>query len=242
MAAAAAAATAAQTQAAAPEVAAAPDSASSAATSATAADEVQLLAGGSSGLPAGLPPGYANDVRPGANGTAGDVAPPSLRPQHRPFDKKRRVIWARLRRSPYFRRGVATALGTAAILGVCSIPAVWDALSLDPVLANCSIILVIFYMTLLVSLSSGQAPAKVAVEQAVGSVVGGIGIGVVYLVYALNGGTYHDTWAKAVAMVCFSGGWCVWGGPETRPRDDQSSPCCRRAPGPCLPQPPSCLC
>lgn len=97
-------------------------------------------------LPEGLPPGDAARLvsgaatskvaRPSLDLPPGDAAEPVAAPAaadhvwqdyNAPAAKRRR-----LRRSPYFRRGVQCAFGTAAILAVISIPAVFDALSLDP--------------------------------------------------------------------------------------------------------------
>lgn len=81
---------------------------------------------GSLELPDGLPSGDA--IEPSSAAAAADHV---WREYHAPAAKRRR-----LRRSPYFRRGVQCAAGTAAILAVISVPAVYRALSLDPVLGN----------------------------------------------------------------------------------------------------------
>ena len=48
----------------------------------------------------------------------------------------------RLLGSPAFRRGAQTAVGTAIVMAICSPPAVFNALSLDPIMSNPSLILV----------------------------------------------------------------------------------------------------
>ncbi|KAL4422137.1 hypothetical protein ABPG77_006826 [Micractinium sp. CCAP 211/92] len=86
-----------------------------------------------------------------------------------------------------------------------SIPAVFNAIAVDPIMANGSLCLVLFFMVLLVSLATADAPIRVAAEQIVGSMGGGgVGVGVIYLTMAINGGTYRDTVTKGVVMVLLS--------------------------------------
>lgn len=120
---------------------------------------------GSLELSEGLPPGDAAEPAPAAA-----AAERVWHEYNAPAAKRRR-----LRRSPYFRRGVQCAAGTAAILAVISVPAVYDALSLDPVMGSV-FILVFYFIVLLVALSSGIAPLQVAAEQLVGSALG-VGVG-----------------------------------------------------------------
>ncbi|PSC68341.1 Photosystem I reaction center subunit chloroplastic [Micractinium conductrix] len=118
-----------------------------------------------------------------------------------------------LRDSPHFRRAVQCSVGTLLLMLIFSPPAVWQALTVSPASANPQIIFVIFYMVLLVSLSTGDAPVRVAAHELVGSLGGGVvGLAVVYLAYAINGGSYHDSWAKALTIVLLSAGlqfWCT---------------------------------
>lgn len=197
---------------------------------------------GSLELSEGLPPGDAAELAPAAA-----AAERVWHEYNAPAAKRRR-----LRRSPYFRRGVQCAAGTAAILAVISVPAVYDALSLDPVMGSV-FILVFYFIVLLVALSSGIAPLQVAAEQLVGSALGvGLGLAgegpcglllraawhvqhvacseqsaktctaaclssgppnnpslslfaVIYLIFAINGCSYHDTALKGVLMALLSG-------------------------------------
>lgn len=94
-------------------------------------------------LAAGLPPGEARQES--AEPLPGRAAAPPLQAQGsllRRRARRRGGAWQRVRRSPYFRRGLQCSAGTALVMAVASIPAVWGGLSLDPALANPSIILV----------------------------------------------------------------------------------------------------
>ena len=233
-------------------------------------------------LPEGLPPGDAARLVSGAATSEvarssldlppGDAAEPVAAPAaadhvwqdyNAPAAKRRR-----LRRSPYFRRGVQCAFGTAAILAVISIPAVFDALSLDPrtgtvfILGEAAVrsraaaqrmqpcwrsralrlagplpcvtqggastpaaasasfppsclplpgpLPVFYFIVLLVALSSGVAPLKVAVEQLLGSALG-IGLG-------LAGACCASLLGRAAWRVRHAGWMCSGAqGPVTQP-------------------------
>lgn len=59
-----------------------------------------------------------------------------------PSSTRRRAAWQRVLGSPYFRRGMQSSMGTAAIMALASLHPVFSALSLDPVRANTALILV----------------------------------------------------------------------------------------------------
>jgi hypothetical protein len=142
----------------------------------------------------GLPPGDAAEPLPEPAG-AGRV----WSEYNAPAAKRRR-----LRHSPYFRRGVQCAAGTAVILAAISAPAVYNALSLNPAMGPV-FIMVFYFLVLLVALSSGVAPVQVAAEQLAGSTLGtGLGLSVIYIIYAINGCSYHDTALKGVLMALLS--------------------------------------
>lgn len=110
----------------------------------------------------------------------------------------------------YIRVAVQAAAGTLLALAVCWPPATWDALSLDPVFANPSLVLLLFNMVLLVSIGAGLSAAQISLEVVGGSLVGGAcGIALTFITRAANGGTYADTVTKAAAFMCLAGAF-MW--------------------------------
>lgn len=129
-------------------------------------------------LPEGLPMGILRDSQPPPDGSGrnGSFGLPAGLPRHESAEQgptaaatptstahcrgKRRAAWERMRRSPYFRRGAQATLGTAVVMGVCSIPAVWNGVSLDPIMANPAIILVRTWLGCLVGGAATAGASK----------------------------------------------------------------------------------
>ena len=98
-----------------------------------------------------------------------------------------------------------SAAGVFLILVIVSPPAVWDALSLEPVLLNPAYISICYQFVLLLNRggAAGLSHLTMAVHMVAGCVAGaGLGVGCVYIVYAANGG-YDDTVTKV-------GFWLSW--------------------------------
>lgn len=76
-------------------------------------------------------------------------------------------------------------------MAALSAPNVWNALSLDPILANPSLVLLLFSITLLISRSAGLAPLQLAGESCTGAVLGGgLGLASIYAAVLANGGSH----------------------------------------------------
>lgn len=108
-------------------------------------------------------------------------------------------------RPPHVKQ-VATAV--LLILAAFSTPVAWNALSLDPILANPSLILVLTVVELLFSIGTGLSAVQIAVESCVGALIGGgLELGVSYAVYGINGGTHTGptkvrSWAFGMLWGC----------------------------------------
>ncbi|GAB4813726.1 hypothetical protein N2152v2_000772 [Parachlorella kessleri] len=116
---------------------------------------------------------------------------------------------SRLRTEAWFRVGCQSAAGVFVILVIVSPPAVWDALSLEPVLLNPAYISICYQFVLLLNRggAAGLSHLTMAVHMVAGCVAGaGLGVGCVYIVYAANGG-YHGTVTKAALMLVLSALW-----------------------------------
>jgi hypothetical protein len=88
-------------------------------------------------------------------------------------------------------------VGTMFLLAIFSTPHVWNSLSLDPVLANPSLILMLFALIILINLASGLAPLQLASETCAGSLLGGgLGLACIYLSLLANGGSSDNTVTK----------------------------------------------
>ena len=93
------------------------------------------------------------------------------------------------------------------ILATFSTPHVWDALSLDPVLGNPCLILMLFSLIILVNLGTGLAPLQLAGETIAGSILGGgLGLACIYLSLAANGGSSANSVSKvgSVEICCLT--------------------------------------
>lgn len=96
------------------------------------------------------------------------------------------------------------AIGTTCLLAVFSTPTVWNALALDPVLANPALILMLFSLVVLISLGTGLAPLQLAAENMAGGLLGGaLGLGCIYLTLAAAGSGNTPTKVGS--------GWSGWG-------------------------------
>ncbi|KAL4458444.1 hypothetical protein ABPG75_013309 [Micractinium tetrahymenae] len=135
----------------------------------------------------------------------GKTAGPGTHGQAQRRRGRQRGGWGLVFHSPYFRRSCQCSCGVVIIMILLSIPPVFDAIAVDPIMANGSLCLVLFFMVLLVSLATADAPIRVAAEQIIGSLGGGgVGVGAIYLTMAINGGTYQNTVTKAAVMVSIS--------------------------------------
>ena len=85
------------------------------------------------------------------------------------------------------------------------LPLLWT--GSPPSLANsCAELQIIFFMEILMGVGLGISPLQMAVANLLGSLTGGcLGLGVTYLIYLLNGQSFHNSATKAVLMVLLSG-------------------------------------
>eukprot|EP00887_Chlorella_sp_A99_P005115 scaffold25.g5115.t1 len=109
------------------------------------------------------------------------------------------------------RVGIQCGVATLVIMASFSTPAVWEALSFDPILANSTLFLVFTCLALMFQVGTGLAVAKLATEFVAGSLVGAtLSFGVMYAAYGANGGSWEDSVGKAFAVVAF-GSICIFG-------------------------------
>ena len=128
-------------------------------------DGMSSVRGGSSQLPNGSAkldglPGEAAGPAAASAGTGAPAAASACSGAPRGS----RLGW--VRRSPYFRRGVQCGLGTAFIVGLCSPPAISQALTVSSpsqgTLSPAAFVLVNYFFALLIPSTSGQSPLQVA--------------------------------------------------------------------------------
>lgn len=117
---------------------------------------------------------------------------------------------------------VQLAAGTALLMAALSPPTVWNALSLDPVLTNPQLALMLFSLTALLNLGTGLAPLQLAAEISGGALLGGsLGLGCIYLTFAAanSGGIVAKVCTcarqKACTLPCSVGCIAAATSPET---------------------------
>lgn len=102
------------------------------------------------------------------------------------------------------------ATATFLIMATTSPEQPWLALSVDPVVFTPAMALLLCYLNLLFSIGSGQAALQVASELLVGSCMGaGVGMGIMYAAYGINGASRDDTVTKVGRIVEYYDCECV---------------------------------
>ncbi|KDD73386.1 hypothetical protein H632_c2233p0, partial [Helicosporidium sp. ATCC 50920] len=88
---------------------------------------------------------------------------------------------------------------------------VWDSLSLDPVLGNPALVMLLFFlMSMLTTSGAGITAVQVAAEGVAGAVMGGgASIAIAYISVAATGGTYQLGVPRAATVICLSG-FLIW--------------------------------
>ena len=109
---------------------------------------------------------------------------------------------------PASRPAAQLGLGTVLLLAIFSTPAVWNSLALDPVLANPSLILMLYCLVVLINLASGLAPLQLTAENVAGGLLGGsLGLACIYLTLLANGGSTANSVTKVAG--CRGWGWAA---------------------------------
>lgn len=94
---------------------------------------------------------------------------------------------------------------TVLVMAVTSPSQVWAGLSLDPVVANPALVLLLCYLNILFSVGAGLAALQVAAESVAGNCLGaGLGVGIAYAAFAINGASRANTPARAAPTLCLS--------------------------------------
>ncbi|KFM23698.1 hypothetical protein F751_0912 [Auxenochlorella protothecoides] len=111
---------------------------------------------------------------------------------------------------PFVRVGIQLGTGTLLIMATVSPAKVWNALSLDPVVATPALSLLLYYVGGLIAMGAGLSVLSVCTDILLSSTLGiGAGMGIAYAALAINGGSTDNTTTRAAVVLCLSGAYVM---------------------------------
>ncbi|KAL6769893.1 hypothetical protein ACKKBG_A32775 [Auxenochlorella protothecoides x Auxenochlorella symbiontica] len=111
---------------------------------------------------------------------------------------------------PFVRVGIQLGTGTLLIMATVSPAKVWNALSLDPVVATPALSLLLYYVGGLIAMGAGLSVLSVCTDILLSSTLGiGAGMGIAYAALAINGGSTNNTTTRAAVVLCLSGAYVM---------------------------------